>query len=147
MSDVLRDSGGNFLGFADRDCGEHRTVGEHRAWCFDCHEWCSATSPCVRCEIAPLRKVLREAAEDMKDGPENGHQFHFSVGVQASSSVTGIPGYRDAPEVGSDRFTLTVRAWSLREACEAAAKVPIEAWSWSASADPDEAPSGTDPTP
>lgn len=29
-----------FYGWEPRDCGEHRTVGSHRAWCFDCTEWC-----------------------------------------------------------------------------------------------------------
>lgn len=31
---------GAFYGWEPRDCGEHRTVGPHRAWCFDCAEWC-----------------------------------------------------------------------------------------------------------
>lgn len=22
------------------EAGEHRTVGTHRAWCHECHEWC-----------------------------------------------------------------------------------------------------------
>jgi hypothetical protein len=28
---------GNFVGHQPRTCGEHRTVGPHRAWCFDGH--------------------------------------------------------------------------------------------------------------
>lgn len=30
----------NFGGHKIRRCGEHRTVGPHRAWCFECNEWC-----------------------------------------------------------------------------------------------------------
>ena len=30
----------NFEGHEKRECGEHRTVGPHRAWCYDCTEWC-----------------------------------------------------------------------------------------------------------
>lgn len=44
-----------FYGFQPRECGEHRTVGAHRAWCFDCGEWCYPPAPCVRCEIVGLR--------------------------------------------------------------------------------------------
>ncbi len=38
-----------FLGFEPRGCGEHRTVGSYRAWCFDCSEWCYPQEPCARC--------------------------------------------------------------------------------------------------
>lgn len=47
---------GHFIGFEDRECGEHRTVGDYRAWCHDCTEWCYPSSPCVRCEIVGLRR-------------------------------------------------------------------------------------------
>jgi hypothetical protein len=30
----------NFVGWLGRDCGEHRTVGDYRAWCHACSEWC-----------------------------------------------------------------------------------------------------------
>lgn len=43
------DTHGSFYGFQSRDCGEHRTVGPHRAWCFDCSEWCYPNAPCRRC--------------------------------------------------------------------------------------------------
>ncbi len=49
------DEAGRFHGHQPRECGEHRTVGSHRAWCFACSEWCYPSSPCVRCEIASLR--------------------------------------------------------------------------------------------
>lgn len=34
----------SFHGWLDRNCGEHRTVGPIRAWCFDCGEWCYSHS-------------------------------------------------------------------------------------------------------
>jgi len=45
----------NFEGHEPRECGEHRTVGSHRAWCYDCGEWCYPQSPCARCELPALR--------------------------------------------------------------------------------------------
>jgi len=54
----------NFEGHEPRECGEHRTVGWHRAWCFDCTEWCYPSSPCARCELPQLRaEVDRLRAE------------------------------------------------------------------------------------
>lgn len=55
MSEIRDDSTNAFLGFAPRSCGEHRTVGAHRAWCHECGEWCYPRVPCRGCEdgIAP----------------------------------------------------------------------------------------------
>ena len=39
----------NFEGLPARTCGEHRTVGPHRAWCYDCREWCYPRLPCGGC--------------------------------------------------------------------------------------------------
>ena len=50
------DEHGNFIGFEIRECGDHRTVGVHRAWCHNCNEWCYPRCPCLGCEIIPLRK-------------------------------------------------------------------------------------------
>jgi hypothetical protein len=50
----------NFEGHPHRACGEHRTVGPHRAWCFNCGEWCYPDEPCAHCELPTLR-VNREA--------------------------------------------------------------------------------------
>jgi hypothetical protein len=46
----IRDKDGNFEGFTERACGDHRTVGDYRAWCYDCSEWCYPDAPCVRCQ-------------------------------------------------------------------------------------------------
>lgn len=48
----------NFEGHDDRECGEHRTVGSHRAWCYDCHEWCYPLAPCKGCELSILRAKI-----------------------------------------------------------------------------------------
>lgn len=56
MSPVY-DTAGNFEGHEPRECNEHRTVGPHRAWCFDCVEWCYPQAPCVRCEVVGLRAM------------------------------------------------------------------------------------------
>lgn len=64
------DESGHFLGFTGRECGEHRTVGAHRAWCYDCGEWCYPSTPCVRCELPTLRARIRDleaAAESPGD--------------------------------------------------------------------------------
>jgi hypothetical protein len=42
-------AGGNFNGHRPRACGEHRTVGPHRAWCYQCGEWCYPNDGCIRC--------------------------------------------------------------------------------------------------
>jgi hypothetical protein len=51
-----------FTGHEPRECGEHRTVGPHRAWCFDCSEWCypSEDLACKGCRIPILETQLRE---------------------------------------------------------------------------------------
>lgn len=65
---------------------------------------------------------------DEHDGPRAGHQFHFSVACQGASSVVGDPNsYRD-DDWTSEPWTVTVRAWSLPEACRKAALLPLTAW-------------------
>lgn len=43
-----------FDGHPLRECGEHRTVGSHRAWCFECSEWCypDVKMGCKGCRLA-----------------------------------------------------------------------------------------------
>jgi hypothetical protein len=55
MNDEVEFNEPDFFGQELRECGEHRTVGSHRAWCFDCSEWCYPRIPCRGCEIIPLR--------------------------------------------------------------------------------------------
>jgi hypothetical protein len=46
----------NFEGHTRRECGEHRTVGPHRAWCFECTEWCypGEDAGCKGCRLGDL---------------------------------------------------------------------------------------------
>ena len=50
MTEVWDENGG-FEGWTPRACREHRTVGPHRAWCYDCAEWCypDPERACIRC--------------------------------------------------------------------------------------------------
>lgn len=57
-----RDDKNNFEGWLPRECGEHRTVGDYRAWCFDCSEWCYAADEemaCKGCTVSILRAQIR----------------------------------------------------------------------------------------
>lgn len=47
-----------FEGFEPRECGDHRTVGSYRAWCFDDTEWCYPSTPCRGCELTALRQQI-----------------------------------------------------------------------------------------
>lgn len=49
--------GGNFFGFYGGP--EHRTVGAHRAWCYDASEWCYPSVPCVACDPPLGNEELR----------------------------------------------------------------------------------------
>jgi len=39
----------DFEGHRPRNCGEHHTVGPHRAWCLVCAEWCYPNVACHGC--------------------------------------------------------------------------------------------------
>lgn len=41
----IRDDKGYYHGKVGTD-SEHRTVGDYRAWCYDCGEWCYPSAPC-----------------------------------------------------------------------------------------------------
>jgi len=59
-----------FAGYSCRECGEHRTVGSRRAWCFDDSEWCYSSGidmACRGCEIASLRAQIEGSAKPDKD--------------------------------------------------------------------------------
>lgn len=59
----------NFEGHSDRECGDHRTVGPHRAWCFDCTEWCypRPEMACNGCLVPRMRDALRDLLDEMAD--------------------------------------------------------------------------------
>lgn len=61
----VRDEKGSFEGFEPRECGEHRTVGSHRAWCYTCHEWCypRIAAACNGCRNPVIEKLLDDMAD------------------------------------------------------------------------------------
>jgi len=57
--------------------GEHRTVGSHRAWCYECSEWCYRAEGmhCRHCEEpapdeATMTWVLAAEPDDPTMSPE-----------------------------------------------------------------------------
>lgn len=58
-----------FEGHAERECGEHRTVGSHRAWCYECGEWCypDIDMACKGCELPALRRALDECRKRLAE--------------------------------------------------------------------------------
>jgi hypothetical protein len=85
----------------------------------------------IAAELARIQRAADRATTapaEHQTGPEDGHQFHFAVRVQGSSAVVGEP-HVDAEEPGEDAFRVTVRAWNLRDACQAAAVIPLGQWS------------------
>jgi hypothetical protein len=54
-----------FDGHQPRECGEHRTVGSHRAWCFDCTEWCYPGEGCKGCRLGADSLAVIEGAENV----------------------------------------------------------------------------------
>jgi hypothetical protein len=80
----------NFFGHDGRECGEHRTVGSHRAWCFDCSEWCypGIDAACKGCELPSLRAALDEANTDrqrLTNDATNWQRMFSSAVVRAQS--------------------------------------------------------------
>jgi hypothetical protein len=53
----------NWEGRELRQCNDHRTVGSHRAWCHDCHEWCYPRMPCRGCELPAMESLIRRLWE------------------------------------------------------------------------------------
>jgi hypothetical protein len=53
-----------FEGHEPRECGEHRTLGSHRAWCFDCHEYCypRIAAACNGCRNPVIEQLLDDLA-------------------------------------------------------------------------------------
>lgn len=59
-----------FTGWEPRECGDHRPVGDYRAWCFDCSEWCYSRTidmACKGCEIVHLRRAIPSASTSTEE--------------------------------------------------------------------------------
>lgn len=63
------DTEDRFQGHEPRDCGEHRTVGSHRAWCYDCTEWYypSKDMGCMGCELPKQRAFNKEVVDVLEE--------------------------------------------------------------------------------
>lgn len=86
--DTLTAAERNFEGLTPRECGEHRTVGPHRAWCHDCGEWCYPTEPCTLCCRAPASTVDREAlAHFVANAISRSAQQHVPVGYRVADAL------------------------------------------------------------
>jgi hypothetical protein len=61
------DGGLLFEGWNPRECGEHRTVGAHRAWCYDCTTWCypAEESACPGCRVPALEAAVTHAEDEI----------------------------------------------------------------------------------
>ena len=49
---------------------EHRTVGPHRAWCYDDHEWCYPDDWCDCCHRAHGHVMVWITEDDVAEGGE-----------------------------------------------------------------------------
>ena len=71
----------NFEGHEKRECGEHRTVGPHRAWCYDCTEWCypRPEMACKGCMVPMLQAEVERLTK------ERDHAIHERVTSNAAA--------------------------------------------------------------
>lgn len=93
-----------FWGYRDRECGEHRTVGAHRAYCFDCSEWCypRPDGACKGCELPMLRaEVARLRAAPAPGTTTRGAADEIEVVLRRIVDVID-PGMDDAEVVALD---------------------------------------------
>lgn len=58
-----------FEGHTPRECGEHRTLGSHRAWCYDCREYCypRIAAACNGCRNPVIESLLDDLAALLDD--------------------------------------------------------------------------------
>jgi hypothetical protein len=106
----------DFEGHPDRECGEHRTVGAHRAWCYDCSEWCYPSTGCKGCELPALRKQVAELqAQDERNLAEMAFMGRELEGVRARLNVAAesfvqLQAISDGYKAGLDRERAKVAA-------------------------------------
>lgn len=113
------DDSTNWYGRPDRECGEHRPLGDHYSYCYDCSEKCSDTGPCARCElpyvVAEVDR-LREGAEVLAVGWERESAAEFVVAAAELRQLINDPEPRQALAMAVVELRATV------ERCEALVK-------------------------
>lgn len=100
-----------FEGHEPRECGEHRTVGPHRAWCFDCTEWCYPRPElaCKGCELPQLRAIAvtvhaPRAGRPWRTGRKVGRTIYVQIGDEPSDHDLLI-GVMDTPHLADAAVT------------------------------------------
>jgi hypothetical protein len=84
----VSDPAPNFEGHEGRECGEHRTVGSHRAWCHDCTEWCYPELPCRGCKIPQLEAELQKRDKEHFDSLVKAESECLEETEQLSAKLT-----------------------------------------------------------
>lgn len=115
----------NFVGWLGRDCGEHRTVGDYRAWCHSCSEWCYSSdldAACHGCRMPHLEATvadywsLRRALDALiLDADDAGKKKIKVVDVEAVLSAERPPATSTATARGTSAWiTMSKRPeWPL----------------------------------
>lgn len=101
----VTDPAPNFEGHPARECGEHRTVGAHRAWCHGCQEWCYPAGPCKGCELPALRaevaalRALADAARALVAAEEKhtARATEYAAVYRALRALDALPPADGAP--------------------------------------------------
>lgn len=103
----------NFLGHGG-PCGEHRTVGPVRAWCYSCQEWCYRSDGCRGCKGADAMIGFTIEHQDV------GGTLQTSIYVAGQLILEFLPGTRHTDR--ADAVAETVLADALRPLLQAAAQ-------------------------
>jgi hypothetical protein len=110
---------GNFVGYEPRECGEHRTVGPHRAWCFDCTEWCypDPVMACKGCELPGLRAAAGDhTAGWLREAEIEAGKIAFNTAINEELGITYGGEMAIADFAASDVLDAAIEAWAEREA-------------------------------
>ena len=87
-----------FEGHPQRECGEHRTVGPHRAWCFADSEWCYPDALCRGCRLGHT-----PPAEAIEADAEGYVPFIAAEGWREDTSIRFVPESAVAEAVAAQR--------------------------------------------
>ena len=75
-------------------------MGNHRAWCHDCNEWCYPRIPCLRCEIIPLREFAEAHGYTSSWDKAPADDTHaLAMALHRTFMESGRPGGAGIPEL------------------------------------------------
>lgn len=80
----------------------------------------------ARAALALLRRV-GPGEDNPGGGPDDGHTFRLTHSSRGSYAIADVPGHTDSDHWGPPS-TVEVRAWNLRDALLAAARLRLDAW-------------------